>query len=603
MISQKEKVEKLNMDLAHIKSSGEMYKRYVVEISQDPCCPLCHKNLESNESTVLQEEIEEKIHTLPDSIASAEIKLKKESEIFDKLNGLKSAHENLGKLEREAQKYNDDLLHIKSEYEILQASITDNECLLADPESNLSKISSMFFNDMCRLDELARTIQNKATDVGYLRAKLPEEMPSKSLSEAKSERSSLNVNLKAKTDLLNQLNKKTNETHAKINSVQDKLNTFVSQKMTHQEKFQGLDRMKTQMKEIEKEKLELQKKIQEEEKKLSPLSEELNKLIQQKQTQTDDLKRKCQELQKVVDDVKNQEIELERYNKIIKTYEGMQLETKLFEVKEKIVESEKRIKQIEADIKKSSEKIELLNKEVTNQETYQRNLQDNMELHKIEIEKRTAEESLAKLLKEMGDLNPEKLQKDYKHFHEKRDTITEERQTIRGSLKESEDRIVASANELNESRYKKAKENYMKICNKEAITKAIINDLHKYRAVLERSLLKYHGDKMTEINQTIRELWNNIYKGNDIDYIMIKTDEEEASTAVSDKKRTYNYRVVQAKNGGAEIDMRGRCSAGQKVLASLIIRMALADTFSANCGILALDEPTTNLDQTNINAL
>jgi DNA repair protein RAD50 len=31
--------------------------------------------------------------------------------------------------------------------------------------------------------------------------------------------------------------------------------------------------------------------------------------------------------------------------------------------------------------------------------------------------------------------------------------------------------------------------------------------------------------------------------------------------------------------------------------------MALAETFSANCGILALDEPTTNLDKENIESL
>ena len=47
------------------------------------------------------------------------------------------------------------------------------------------------------------------------------------------------------------------------------------------------------------------------------------------------------------------------------------------------------------------------------------------------------------------------------------------------------------------------------------------------------------------------------------------------------------------------MDMRGRCSAGQKVLASLVIRLALAETFCLNCGILALDEPTTNLDVAN----
>ena len=46
--------------------------------------------------------------------------------------------------------------------------------------------------------------------------------------------------------------------------------------------------------------------------------------------------------------------------------------------------------------------------------------------------------------------------------------------------------------------------------------------------------------------------------------------------------------------------MRDRCSEGQKVLASILIRMALAEVFATNCPILALDEPTTNLDTDKI---
>lgn len=91
-----------------------------------------------------------------------------------------------------------------------------------------------------------------------------------------------------------------------------------------------------------------------------------------------------------------------------------------------------------------------------------------------------------------------------------------------------------------------------------------------------------------------------VFRGNDIGYIEIVS--EEGKETGQEKKRSYNYRVVQLKND-KKIDMRGRCSAGQKVLASLIIRMALAETFSSNCGILALDEPTTNLDEKNIAAL
>ena len=60
--------------------------------------------------------------------------------------------------------------------------------------------------------------------------------------------------------------------------------------------------------------------------------------------------------------------------------------------------------------------------------------------------------------------------------------------------------------------------------------------------------------------------------------------------------------VVMTKDQ-VEMDMRGRCSAGQKMLASIIIRLALSDSFGQNCGILALDEPTNALDIENIDAL
>jgi hypothetical protein len=60
------------------------------------------------------------------------------------------------------------------------------------------------------------------------------------------------------------------------------------------------------------------------------------------------------------------------------------------------------------------------------------------------------------------------------------------------------------------------------------------------------------------------------------------------------------YRIFVANQvmtvDGTDIEMRDRCSAGQKVLASILIRIALADVFALSCPILALDEPTTNLD-------
>ncbi|KAJ1605757.1 DNA repair protein RAD50 [Cryptosporidium canis] len=140
-----------------------------------------------------------------------------------------------------------------------------------------------------------------------------------------------------------------------------------------------------------------------------------------------------------------------------------------------------------------------------------------------------------------------------------------------------------------------------------------VKDMEKYHKSLQKALMKFHVDKMTEINRTIKELWNVTYKGHDIDYIAIRSDAEdndEDFTADTNQKssrspsgtKSFNYRVVMIQNG-VELDMKGRCSAGQKVLACIIIRLALAESFCVNCGVLALDEPTTNLDRFNIKGL
>lgn len=49
----------------------------------------------------------------------------------------------------------------------------------------------------------------------------------------------------------------------------------------------------------------------------------------------------------------------------------------------------------------------------------------------------------------------------------------------------------------------------------------------------------------------------------DIEYVEIRSDMDEGESAKS-KRRVYKYRVVMVKGDTAQ-DMRGRCSAGQKV--------------------------------------
>ncbi|KAJ2738099.1 DNA repair protein rad50 [Coemansia sp. Cherry 401B] len=174
--------------------------------------------------------------------------------------------------------------------------------------------------------------------------------------------------------------------------------------------------------------------------------------------------------------------------------------------------------------------------------------------------------------------------------------LTSERAGLQGEVKQLEDQARRLSHELSTD-YKNVDQLYVRQlvqCKTEELANA---DLETYGKALDAAIMRYHSLKMQDINKIIRELWINTYQGNDIDTIEIRSEVEGARNS-----RSHNYRVVMIKSGHA-IDMRGRCSAGQKVLACLIIRLALAETFSVNCGILALDEPTTNLDQENIDSL
>jgi DNA repair protein RAD50 len=179
-------------------------------------------------------------------------------------------------------------------------------------------------------------------------------------------------------------------------------------------------------------------------------------------------------------------------------------------------------------------------------------------------------------------------------------TLLGDRSGLQGELRQLEDQAFRHRQDLAQS-FPDYKSAYQMQLVRVTACAAAIDDLERYAKALDQAIMRYHGHKMDELNRLIRELWMATYQGADIDTIEIRAASEAGGNG-SSSVRTYNYRVVMVK-GDSELDMRGRSSAGQRVLASLIIRLALAETFGQSCGILALDEPTTNLDKDNIEAL
>uniref|UniRef100_A0AAX7T9L1 Zinc-hook domain-containing protein n=1 Tax=Astatotilapia calliptera TaxID=8154 RepID=A0AAX7T9L1_ASTCA len=239
-----------------------------------------------------------------------------------------------------------------------------------------------------------------------------------------------------------------------------------------------------------------------------------------------------------------------------------------------------------------------IQQDIDTQKVKERCLWDNLTLRKHVNKLKNMAAKREALQEELSYMQVSLLQRQHEEEESKLAELRSERSREQGAQKPLEEQILEYSKQLEEDQYGKAEELHRNKMIEMRTTQLLSKDLKLYEEALDQAIVKFHSMKMDEINQNIRDLWRSTYRGQDIEYIEIRSEVEERS----ERRRSYNYRVVMMR-GDADVNMRGRCSAGQKVLASLIIRLALAEAFCLDCGILALDEPTTNLDRENIESL
>lgn len=227
----------------------------------------------------------------------------------------------------------------------------------------------------------------------------------------------------------------------------------------------------------------------------------------------------------------------------------------------------------------------------------QKNLALNVDLLDLRAQLGQTRDEIRRLDLQNAEAERDRYQQESQRLRGMFEKLSSENAGRLGEIKQLQNQIQSLTRQL-QTEYKDVDKTYEKEWVKLQTKTLVTDDIDTYSKALDSAIMRYHSLKMQDINRIVDELWKRTYSGTDVDTIRIKSD-EVGSTA---RGKSYNYRVVMYKQD-AELDMRGRCSAGQKVLASIIIRLALSETFGANCGVIALDEPTTNLDEENIESL
>ncbi|NWW92134.1 RAD50 protein, partial [Rhynochetos jubatus] len=599
-----DEIEKSSKQRAVLAGATAVYSQFITQLTEEnqSCCPVCQRRFKTEAE--LQEvisDLQSKLRLAPDKLKSTESELKRKEKKRDEMMSLKPLRRTVVELQdkdipdlrNKIQNANRDLTGLKGEIEeqetVLQTAVSEEEGAKACLED--ITLMERYQTDITDVERKIAQQEIKLLGVDLNRTVLhvkKEKQEKKHLWDTVT--SKIELNQKLKQDQQNQ-----------IQQLKSAVNELKAEKLQILGSIQRRRQLEEQTVELTTEVRSLCREITEAKEQLFPLGATLEKLQQEKEDLMNKRAASNKETQEKINGIKEKVKDINKYVKEIENYirQGRddykkQKESELDEVNSQLAACEKQKE-------KTSKEMETIRQDIDTQKIQERWLEDNLTLRKRNEELKKVEDNMKQLMKEMGEMKVPQMKDEKNQLEEKIESLKRNHHVALGRQHGFKEEIARFKKELQESQFRDAEEKYREMMIVMRTTELMNKDLDLYYKALDKAIMTFHSMKMEEINKIIRDLWRSTYRGQDIEYIEIRSDADE-NVSASDKRRSYNYRVVMVK-GDTALDMRGRCSAGQKVLASLIIRLALAETFCLNCGILALDEPTTNLDRENIESL
>ncbi|XP_017755728.1 PREDICTED: LOW QUALITY PROTEIN: DNA repair protein RAD50 [Eufriesea mexicana] len=603
LLLQSKKVKDLQDKRGVYAHQGAAYKEYIKQLKEiNPCCPLCHRGFDERETVInLLQEMESEMENHPNRLHECEKELKTQQEIYDKMLQLKPVVEKIIQSEEiELKKLTNDLEVLKNKLNKSRTTLLELKTKRSNPENKL-RICKDIIGDIILWDtyidetfKLKQTIDNLHTRMIEAGIKTK-----RSLEETQTQREELKMSLKNIRDDIEKLQSRINTHNENLHSVREEQNALHEELLKIRSDMQKLKELKDKQEVLYLKEISLGKSVDTLREKVvtaeTKLNSKFDELERKKKNNWEEQEidrkliaegvRRLSELQKVQD-----EVDAFTYRKIPESLECSESKIKNYEKLLNKLLHEKG--DIETMISNSKE-------EISRQEVRKRELSDNLTLRKTQETVSNVHQKYLSIKERLNAINYSQALNEWENLRSREQAILRQKNMIKGSQEELERTVQHYTEVLKKQEYRQARKNYKNKCIELTVVEETILNLKAYSKVLDVAMIEYHEERMATVNKIMKQMWKLVYTGTDTTCIAIRTD---ATEGIGSIRRTYNYKLVQIKYGH-EIDMKGRCSAGQKVLASIIIRLALAETFCKDCGILALDEPTTNLDQENADSL
>ncbi|GFR80127.1 DNA repair protein RAD50, partial [Elysia marginata] len=585
-----------------------MIKKYIRGLERNnPTCPLCSRGFQqAQEIRELILKLQEQLRKVPANKRKAEEEMETYQQKYDEIMQLRPVKDAAGNIrERDIPALKSKLKKLDEEIKCLKKDVEskEEECVLMEGDLQTAKSLQPDVVDMDRRRAEVRQLQR---DIEELKSSWGEPggaVSGRAMNEVIAEKEEKQLELETLEKSLELRRTRLSEHQNKMHELKARAQDLQGEKLRIEGELQQRTKLEERRATLTSDITNHQRDIEKAAAQLHPIEANIERLMQEKADITQDKEFMLEKARADVDKVKNHGTGVKNLNTEIKAYLQSGKPAQLDRGQQQQAEIAEQQTLKENMQQEVSSRLQELTEHISGQQVRQRELLDTLELRRKETQIVELEEQIAVLNVKLGDMDLKNLERDRQRLLGLETKLTQQLHNASGRQQGFKEQIRATQKELDSAMYKDANHKYSSKIIENKTTEIVNGDLQKYYGAMDKAIMMYHKSKMEEINIIIRELWKNTYMGNDIETIEIQSEAEDAAAASTIKsRRTYNYRVVMIKNG-IPIDMRGRCSAGQKVLASLIIRLALAETFCVNCGVLALDEPTTNLDRSNIESL
>jgi DNA repair protein RAD50 len=593
-----EEYEGVSSDTAKFTAQVEYMRSCLKVALENNVCRLCSRELHDDRSQSFT--TAGFLAKLEDIIAKAERNMKADNpeEIFAELEAARNAKPSYDLAMRlrdtEIPTLQTDLSKLTTERESLNKQLEDQDGVVLDLESARQEVESMskevqsivgYYTKVQELEVQIKDLAQKQKAAGLSRGIDAVQTDLKKVTEdSRNARTALDELTAARDksrSLIARLELSVRDINAELNSAQSKLKEKRALATRIEEFKSENSKQRESMRSYDKDIDELVPEIEQAQYKYDDINRRGNERVQRAHDEASKLADSLRQLTQAAQEItayieRGGPEQLARTHREIENLQGD-------------------LSRVESDMMAVMRKIKKIEDMMRDTEMTKRSINDNLRYRKAKRALQTLQVEIDTLEAHGAERDKAHYDQEATHWDSQYHTLNVQKISLERDMKNKDDHL----NELMEEYktiYQNAAEEYREAHIKVATTTAAIADLGQYAGALDKAIMKYHTLKMEEINRIIAELWRNAYQGTDVDTIRIASDSDGKGN------RTYNYRVVMSKQD-TEMDMRGRCSAGQKVLACLVIRLALAECFGTNCGLIALDEPTTNLDQQNIKGL